>query len=60
MINVAEAKMIMRMLEKQILDIQASCEHKSYVGQYGENRIKCTCDKCQHVWYIEQTDVQND
>ena len=54
MINVAEAKMMIRLLEKQILDIQASCDHKSYVGQYGADCIKCTCDKCQHVWYIEQ------
>lgn len=59
MINVAECKMMIRMLEKQILDIQANCEHTSYIGQYVEDRIKCTCDRCQHVWYLDSKDQEN-
>lgn len=54
MINVAECKMIIRMLEKQILDQQAKCEHKNYKGDPVEGgMIKCTCANCQHEWYLD-------
>lgn len=53
MLTVPECKMIMRMLEQQILDIQARCSHESYRGDPVEaGRIKCTCATCQHVWYL--------
>lgn len=56
MINVAECKMIIRMLEKQILDHQAKCEHKNYRGDLVGNLIKCTCADCQHTWYLAEQD----
>lgn len=54
MINVAECKMIIRLLEKQILFMQSKCEHKNYRGDLVEGgMIKCTCADCQHVWYLD-------
>lgn len=66
MINVAECKMIIRMLEKQILDYQAKCRHKNYRGDPVDNQvgdhligktIKCTCADCQYVWYLDEQEV---
>ena len=54
MINVAECKMIIRLLEKQILFMQSKCQHKNYRGDPVEDgKIKCTCADCQHVWYLD-------